>query len=215
MGEATLCSLRAARRARWLVIRDAGAKVVRVRSRAAAVALAVSAYAPVRAARARTSRIALRADAAAAAELSAAAAREARERARELRRRDPRLSEPALAAARAACRRQVADSDPYMFAFGLQDVLGGAEGVFAARSALARRLAGSAQDTFDRRKLRPLVGAIGKGNRELARLAAAAAAGDDEAVTAIVARLDARTEPERALARGLDLGDCLVRPARR
>ena len=200
---------------RWLVTRDAGAKVVRVRSRAAAVALALAAYAPVRAARERTSRIALRADAAAAAERAAAADRETRERERELRRRDPRLSEPALAAARAACRRQVADSDPYMFSFGLQDVLGGAEGLFAARSALARRLAGSARDKFDRRKLRPLVRAIGEGNRELARLAAAEAAGDDEAVTGIVARLDARTEPERALARGLDLGDCLVRPARR
>ena len=102
-----------------------------------------------------------------------------------------------------------------MFAFGLQDVLGGAEGVFAARSALARRLTGSAKDKFDRRKLRPLVRAIGEGNRELARLAAAEAAGDDEAVTGIVARLDARTDPERALARGLDLGDCLVRSARR
>ena len=148
-------------------------------------------HAPARAARERTARRALRADAAAAAERAAAADLETRERARELRRRDPRLSEPALAAARAACRRQVADSDPYMFAFGLQDVLGGAEGLFAARSALARRLAGSARDTFDRRKLRPLVRAIGAGNRELARLAAAEAAGDDEAVTGIVARLDA------------------------
>jgi hypothetical protein len=52
------------------------------------------------------------------------------------------------------------------------------------------------------------------GNRELERLAAAAAAGDDSGAAAVVAGFDARTAPERALARRLALGDCLVRPAR-
>jgi hypothetical protein len=127
---------------------------------------------------------------------------------------DPDLSAPALAAARSACADQVAASDPYLFGFGMQDVVGGAEGLIAARIALARRLAGAAGDVHDRRKLQPLVRAVRAGNRELARLAAAAAAGDDAATAAVLARLDARTEPERALARGLDLGDCLVRPAR-
>jgi hypothetical protein len=101
-----------------------------------------------------------------------------------------------------------------MFAFGLQDVLGSAEGLFAARSALARRLAGAAGDAFDRRRLRPLVRAISAGNRQLARLAAAEASGDDAAVAGLVARFDALTEPERALARALGLGECVVRPAR-
>jgi hypothetical protein len=220
MGEATLCSLSGDRRARWLVVQDA-ARVRRVRSRARAVALAIEIYSSARAARAEAARRARRARAAADAERAAAALaeRRARERAarsseRAARMRDPHLSEPALAGARAACERQVADSDPYMFGFGMQDVVGGAEGLIAARAALARGLMGAAQDGVDRRKLRPLVLAVAAGNRELARLAAADAADDHAAAARVLASLDARTAPERALARRLELGDCLVRPAR-
>ena len=119
-----------------------------------------------------------------------------------------------MAAARAACARQVAESDPYTFGFGTQDVVGGAEGLIAARTALARRLGDVARDVHDRRRLRPLRYAVVAGNRQLARLAAASAAGDDQAVARLLARFDARTEPERAQARRVDLGDCLVRPAR-
>ena len=96
----------------------------------------------------------------------------------------------------------------------MQDVVGGAEGLIVARTALARRLARAARDELDPRKLRPLVRAVAAGSRELARVAAAEAAGDRAAVAGLLARLDERTEPERALARRLNLGDCLVRPAR-
>ena len=192
----------------------ARSRVVRLRSRARAVALALSLYEPARRARERASRTELRARAAAAAEAAAAAGSERRARELAARRGDPHLTEPALAAARAACARQVADSDPYLFGFGMQDIVGGAEGLIVARITLARRLAGSARDEFDTRKLRPLVRAVAAGNRELARLAAADAADDRAAVAGLLARLDERTEPERALARGLDLGDCLVRPGR-
>jgi hypothetical protein len=226
MGEATLCALSGDRRARWLVVRDAASarasrggangvrRVVRLRSRARAVELALAVYASARAARHTAWRRARRARAAAAAERAAAGEHEARARERESRLRDPRLSGPAIASARAACARQVEESDPYLFGFGIQDVVGGAEGLIAVRAALARRLAGAARNGFDRRKLRPLVRAIAAGNRELARLATADAAGDHRAAATLVARFDARTEPERAVARRLGLGDCLVRPAR-
>jgi hypothetical protein len=242
MGEATLCALSGDRRDRWLVVQDAasaraswraaqglprplasrlkharseaGSLVVRLGSRTRAVALARAVYASARAARKAASARARRVRAADAAERAAAADRETRARERAARRRDPRLSEPALSAARSACARQVADSDPYMFGFGMQDVIGGAEGLIAARAALTRRLVRSAQDVFDRRKLQQLVKAVGEGNRELARLAAAEAAGDRAAAAGLVARLDAHTQPERALAQRLGLGDCLVRPAR-
>ena len=213
MGEATLCAVSGGRRAHWLVV-SARSRVVRLRSRARAVALALTLYQSARAVREEASRTARRARAAAAAERATAAGAEIRASERAARLGDPGLSEPALAAARAACARQVADSDPYMFAFGMQDVGGGAEGLIVARSALARRLARAAHDELDPRKLRPLVRAVAAGSRALARLAAAEAAGDRAAVAGLLARLDERTEPERALARRLDLGDCLVRPAR-
>lgn len=242
MGEATLCRLRADRRARWLVLQDAksarvswrgakglaralasrlrdaeakaGSLIVRVRSRAHAEAVVLAVYASARAAREKASRRARRARAAAAAARAATARRQERERVRAARMRDPGLTEPAVASARAACALQVEDSDPYLFGFGMQDALGAAEGLIAARAALTRRLIGSAQDGFDRRRLQPLVRAVAEGNRELARMAAAEAAGDYRAAARLVARFDARTEPERALARRLDLGECLVRPAR-
>lgn len=219
LGEATLCAVAGSRRARWLVVRESG--VDRFRSRGRAVARAVAAYASARADRdvaARAARraqdAARRAQAAADAERAAAARKERLARERVERARDPNLSEPALAAARAACARQKADSDPFMFGFGMQDVVGGVEGLIAARDALVRGLGRSARDGFDRRRLAPLVRAVAAGNRELARLGAADAAGDEAAAARLLAGLDARMEPERALARRLDLGDCLVRPAR-
>ena len=238
MGEATLCGLGGDGRARWLVLQDAasarasrrgvtgapatllrrartdaGSVVVRLRSRARAVALVRAVYVAARAVRGRESRRAASARAEVAGR-AAAAREEARARELAARMRDPRLPGRALASARAACARQVADSDPYMFGFGMQDVVGSAEGLITARAALATRLAGSARDAFDRRKLRPLVRAVAAGNRELARMAAAELAGDHAAAAGVVARLDARTEPERAIARRLGLGDCLARPAR-
>ncbi len=239
MGEATVCALGGDRRARWLVVADvaarvsrrgagelprgsaarlrharteAGSLVVRLRSRAGAVALALGFYERARAVRGRASRGARAALAAAAAERAAAAAEraaaagsESRARRRAARQRDPRLSAPALLAARAACARQVQDSEPYMFGFGMQDAVGGAEGLLAARAGLARRLARSAHDALDRRRLRPLARALSDGDRELARLGAAQAAGDHATAAALLARLDARTEPERAAARRLGL----------
>src|SRR5215207_9883394 len=142
-------------------------------SRAAASAGSDSRRSRIRAARSRA------ADSRrAAAARAAAARRESAARERAARMRDRRLSEPALAAAREACELQAAASEPYMFGFGMQDVIGGAEGLIIARAALARRLERSARDAYDRRKLRPLVRAVAAGNRALARLAAAEAAGD-------------------------------------
>jgi len=242
MGEATLCALSGDRRARWLVVQDrataranrraakglprrlasrlrhapiaAGSMVVRQRSHAGAAAIALAVYESARAVREQASRRARLARAAAVAARAAAARSEARASERAARARDPRLSDRAVSSARAACARQVADSDPYLFGFGMQDVVGAAEGLIAARAELARRLVGSAQDVFDRRKLQPLVRAVADGNRELARLARADGGGDHAAAVRIVARFDARTESERTLARRLDLGECLVRPAR-
>jgi hypothetical protein len=111
-----------------------------------------------------------------------------------------------------ACARQARESDPYLFGFGLQDVVGQAEGLVAVRAALAERLVAAARDDVDRDKLRPLLAAIRDGSGQLVRIARAA--GDQAAVDAFVARFDARTGPERASARRLGLGDCLVRPAR-
>src|SRR5215207_6312570 len=166
MGEATLCAVRR----RWLVVRplrappgatraaaarlpgrlarrlrSARGNVVRLRSRAAGLATARALYAVARAAR-------LRARAAAAERTRADAA--ARERKQRLR--DPRLSAAALTTARDACRRQLRESDPYIFGFGMQDVVGQAEGLIAARAALADTMA-STPDPIDRGKLRPLV----------------------------------------------------------
>jgi hypothetical protein len=228
MGAATLCVLRGRR---WLVVGHvraaaarlpgrlasrirAGASVVRLRSRADAIAVARAVYGAARDARAHAA-----AAARAAAQLAQAAraraaddARRAKER--EQRMRDPRLSAAALASVREACRRQLRDSDPYMFGFGMQDVVGQAEGLIAAREALAGRLLSSTPDGIDRAKLRPLIAALAAGDRELGRLAAADAVGDGAAVARRVARLDERTEPERAISRRLGIGDCLARPGR-
>jgi hypothetical protein len=139
---------------------------------------------------------------------------QAAERARLARERQeradaPRLAGAVLEAARDACDRQLHDSDPYMFGFGMQDVSGQAQGLIDARLALARELLASATDAVDRRKLRPLVAAIVAGNHELVRLAS----GDLATIAKRAARFDARTEPERAISRALGLGDCLARPA--
>ena len=115
--------------------------------------------------------------------------------------------------ARSACARQVADSDPYMFGFGMQDTVGYAEGLIGVRATFIRRAGRAAGDAVDRDKLAPLLAAVRAGNAALTRLAAADVAGDTAAVAAGVARFDARTEPERAISRRLGLGDCLARPA--
>jgi hypothetical protein len=219
IGAATVCGVRA----RWLVVRRAGATraaaarlplrlalrlardrdgVLRLRSRADAVAVARALYVVARAARVR---------AAAAAKRAEERARLARARAARVR--DPRLTRRSLASAADACRRQVRDSQPYLFGFGLQDVRGQTEGLIAARVALSRRLIASAADAIDRRKLRTLVAAIADGNHELQRLANSPPAGDLATLAARVARLDARTKPERAISRRLGLGDCVARPA--
>jgi hypothetical protein len=96
----------------------------------------------------------------------------------------------------------------------MQDVVGQAEGLIAARTALAGRLRAAASGAADRRRLGPLLRAIAAGSRELGALAAADVEGDRTAVAARVARFDGRTAPERAASRRLGLGDCLVRPAR-
>jgi hypothetical protein len=230
MGEATRCTLQPGVRRRWLVVtpgaagrpfrsaasglprglaaqlRGARSNIVRLRSRADATAVARAVYAVARADRERAG-----AAARAAARRFADRARLARER--EARRRVPRLAGPALAAARDACARQVRDSEPYLFGFGMQDVIGQAEGLIAARQAFAQRLRAAARDDIDRTKARPLLDAVDDGNRELARLARADAAGDHAGVAALVARFDDRTEAERAAGRRLGLGDCLARPA--
>jgi hypothetical protein len=106
------------------------------------------------------------------------------------------------------------ESDPYMFGFGMQDVVGQVDGLIAARAAFARRVLASAPDSIDRGKLRPLIDAVGAGNRALVRLAAADAVGDSAAAAERVARFDEHTEPERLISKRLGLGDCLARPAR-
>jgi hypothetical protein len=150
----------------------------------------------------------------AAAQRARVARRAAAARERDARARDPRLTADTLASAGDACRRQLRDSEPYMFAFGTQDVAGQAEGLIGARTALARRLRASAADAIDRRKLRQLIAAIAAGNHELQRLAAGRPSPDLSTLRRRNARLDARTEPERAIGRRLGLGDCLARPAR-
>jgi hypothetical protein len=236
MGEATVCTLAPGARRRWLVVAPR-AQAVRLRTRADALAVARVSYARARAARDPAAEVAERdrrmrerqaaaeraaaerdrrarereaAEERAAAERLEAAARAADER--EARRREPRLTGPALAGARVACARQARESDPYLFGFGLQDVVGQAEGLVAVRAALAERLVAAARDDVDRDKLRPRLAAIRDGSGQLVRIARAA--GDQAAVDAFVARFDARTGPERASARRLGLGDCLVRPAR-
>ena len=195
MGEATVCG--AGRR--WLIVASGVSRSAapRLRSRAAAIKVARALYATARARRDR---------AAAAERVAVARERAARERA--ARRRDPRLAGPALASARAACARQLRDSDPYLFGFGTQDVPGQAEGLITARAALAGRLRAAARDDIDRDKLRPLLDAIGAGNRALVRIARANAPD----VAGLVARFDRATEPERVVSRRLGLGDCLARP---
>lgn len=101
-----------------------------------------------------------------------------------------------------------------MFGFGMQDVPGQTQGLIAARAALARRPRASAADTIDRHKLRPLIAAIAVGDHELQRLAASPPSADLATLAHRTARLNARTEPERAISRRLGLGDCLARPAR-
>jgi hypothetical protein len=94
----------------------------------------------------------------------------------------------------------------------MQDVAGQTQGLIAARVALARRLRASTTDVLDRRKLQPLAAAIAGDNRELRRLAASPPPANLRALAARIARLDRRTEPERAISRRLGLGDCLARP---
>jgi hypothetical protein len=239
MGEATLCALGRDQRARWLVLQDAasaraswhaakglprpltsrlrhaqaedGSLVVRLRSRARAAAIGLAVYTSARAVRDRAASRTRRARAAAAAAAAAATDRDTLARERASRMRNPRLSERALSVGRAACARQVTDSDPYLFGFGMQDLVGATEGLIAARAALSRRLTRAAQDTIDRRKLQPLLRAVAGGDRELAMLGAAEPGGDRAA--GLVTRFAAHTEREQSLARRLDLGDCLVRPA--
>lgn len=231
LGEATVCGLGARK---WLVVAAPGARprTRRVRSRARALAVARDLYVTARRARERAAaRVRTERDARAAADRRADAREDRRQEAADrraaaertaadrraadaARARDPRLEGAVLAAAQAACRRQAEASEPYLFAFGMQDVVGQAEGIVAARDGLARRLRAAAGDDVDRRKLRPLLGAIAAGSRELGVIAAADLAGDHDTVAAHVARFDARTGPERAASRRLGLGDCLVRPAR-
>ena len=225
MGEATVCGVQG--RARWLVVREspsaratraAAARlprrlartlrsgrggVVGLRSRADALAIARAVYVLARAARVR-----------AAAQRARAAQRAAAARERDERARDPHLAAQSLASARDACGRQLRDSEPYMFAFGTQDAAGQAQGLIGARTALARRVRAAAADPIDRAKLRPLIAAIAAGNHELQRLAAGAPSPDLTTLRRRNARLDARTEPERAISRRLGLGDCLARPAK-
>jgi hypothetical protein len=197
MGEATLCQVPG----RWLVVR-AGRRTERFRSHRRALDVARAAYVAARAERA-----------ARAADRRAAADRARARAALAARRRDPRLAGVALTTARDACHRQLQESDPYMFGFGMQDTVGYAEGLIAVRTAFVRRVAGAASDRIDREKLAPLIAAVRAGNRELTELAAAELTGNTAAVTAGVARFDARTAPERTAARRLGLGDCLARPA--
>ena len=178
LGEATVCGLGPRK---WLVVAAPGARprTRRVRSRARALAVARDLYVTARRARERAAaRVRAERDARAAADRRRAAAdrradaredrrqeaadrRAAAERAAADRRaadaaraRDPRLEGAALAAAQAACRRQAAASEPYLFAFGMQDVVGQAEGIVAARDGLARSLRAAAGDDVDLRKLR-------------------------------------------------------------
>ena len=134
----------------------------------------------------------------------AAAARERVERAA-----DPRLSEPALAPARAACARQAAGAEPYMFGFGMQDVTGAVEGLLTLRAALARSLRGAARDDLDRGRLRPLMLALAAGDRALVRIAN----GDRAAIAGSLERFDAQVAREQRVARRLGLGDCVVGPS--
>jgi hypothetical protein len=226
MGEATICTLQRGVRGRWLVVREAPsarathaaaarlphrlasrlrADVVRLRSRGAALAVARAFYVVAREARMLAAKRAAVARAAAAAR--ARLARERQERAR-----DPRLTGTPLTAARDACRRQLRDSDPYLFGFGLQDMAGQAHGLIAARAALGRALLASASDAIDRHKLQPLVDAIAAGNHELGRLAASSPSSDPATVAERTARFATHVERERALSRRLGLGDCLAQP---
>jgi hypothetical protein len=93
-----------------------------------------------------------------------------------------------------------------MFGFGMQDIVGQTQGLIAARAALTRRLRASAADGIDRRKLRPLLGAIAAGNRELRRLAAHPA-GDLATLAERVARLDAWTRGRSRSARSVAAWD--------
>jgi len=238
MGETSVCAVRDGSRRGWLVVRDgssarttraaaarlpprlasrvreARGDAVRFRSRAKALAVARADYVVARTSRTRAveaTRVA--------AERAAEARLQSAERARlasqrRARVRDPLLTDTTLAAAKAACQRQLRDSEPYMFGFGMQDAVGQAEGLIIARETLGRALPAAAADAVDGRKLRPLVDAIAAGNRELVRLGTEDLLGDVAAVAKRVARLDARTEPERAISRRLGLGDCLARPAR-
>ena len=215
LGDATVCPLRGRR---WLVIR--GRTRAKVRSRAAALTRARARYVAARARRDRAAAVARRAADAQrrARERAAAAQAKADRRAQVLRERrkrarDPRLAGTLLATARAACQVQVSESEPYLFAFGMQDVVGQVDGLLGARATLAQQLRSAAAGKIERRKLRPLLDALAEGDRVLAGIATAQVARDRAAVAARVARLDQHTESERAASRRLGLGDCLVRPA--
>ena len=225
LGAATVCDLAGGR---WLVVAPGGhGRPGRYASRGGALGAARRLYLGGRRARARERAVAdaearaladeqRRATARRAAAGRRAAARrraQERERAAAARARDPRLSPAVLSAGKAACARQATASEPYLFAFGLQDVVGQADGLIAARADLARRLRRAAAGADDRRRLAPLLAAIAAGSRELGRLAAADLAGDRAAVEAGVARFDDRTAAEQERSRRLGLGDCLVRPA--
>ena len=186
---------------------------MRFRSQAAALTAVRRVYVRSRRARAHAERTA-RADALATAEAEREAVAEAqRVFALRERRRDPRLTEPVLAAARDLCRQQLDESEPYLFGFGTQDPRGQANGLWAARARLMRRLAAVRMDRFDRRRLRSLIAAIETGSRSLAELSMAAALRDTGRIAAAVDRFGEHTERERAISESLGLGDCLARPA--
>ena len=105
-------------------MREARGDVIRFRSRAKALAVARADYVVARTTRARAV-----AATSAAAKRAAAARAQTAERARlagarRARVRDPLLTDETLAAAKAACQRQLRDSEPYMFGFGMQDAVG-------------------------------------------------------------------------------------------
>jgi len=229
MGEATVCGLRGRVRARWLVVRESTSPaparlpgsvaprlrggVLHLRSRAEALRVARALYVAARTARMRAAAAARGAAERRAAQCAQAARRARLARERADRARNPRLTGRTLTTAADACRRQLRDSDPYMFGFGMQDVVGQTQGLIAARTALASRLLAAATDAIDRRKLRPLAAAVAAGNVELRRLAARPPSADLATLARRIARLDARTARERAISRRLGLGDCLARPA--
>ena len=220
MGEATLCELRPGVRRRWLVVSPAAASPASARARGRSPGRARLPGRPRRAGAGGGGRAAppgarpsAPAPPASAKPSRPGSRASARRRPATARRGGANRSSPARCSrpARAACARQLRDSDPYLFGFGMQDVVGQAEGLIAARTALTEQLAAAAGDEIDRGKLQPLLDAVAAGNRELVRMARA----DPDKVAAFVARFDAHVEAERAISRPLGLGDCLARPPAR